>query len=159
MTGVEHDTSSATPTDTEPARATEPTPTDVAIDCGAFSVSLAVADLDASRDFYTTIGFEVLGGDHDEGWLMLRNGSATIGLFRGMFDANVLTFNPGWTNDAEPAPHFTDIRDIQATLRASGIEPEVVTDPDGTGPAHIVVADPDGNRVMFDQFVGRPTGH
>ena len=125
---------------------------------GAFSVSLAVADLDASRRFYEALGFAVAGGDPDQNWLMLRNGDATIGLFHGMFDANILTFNPGWNQRAEPVDDFTDVRVVQAALRGAGIEPTIETDPDGTGPAHIVVTDPDGNTVMIDQHVDRPNG-
>ncbi len=123
---------------------------------GAFSVSLAVADLAASQRFYETIGFSVGGGDADQGWLILRNGDTTIGLFQGMFDANILTFNPGWSGAAEPVDDFTDVREIQAALRAAGFEPAVAADGDGTGPAHVVVTDPDGNQIMFDQHVDRP---
>lgn len=122
---------------------------------GAFSLSLSVRDLDASRHFYERIGFEVAGGEADAGWLVLRQGTTTIGLFHGMFEGNLLTFNPGWTSGATPTDDVTDVRDIQATLRAAGVEPIEPTDPDGTGPAHIVVEDPDGNRIMFDQFVDR----
>jgi lactoylglutathione lyase len=123
---------------------------------GAFSISLAVADLAASRRFYETLGFEVAGGDADEHWLILRNGDAVIGLFEQMFDQNILTFNPGLTQQAEPTDDFTDVRDVQAALRAAGYEPVLATEPDGTGPAHVVVLDPDGNQVMVDQFVDRP---
>jgi lactoylglutathione lyase len=123
---------------------------------GAFSVSLSVADLGASRTFYERLGFEVTGGDADAGWLILKHEAAIIGLFSGMFEGNILTVNPGLTNEAQPTDDFTDVREIQAVLRAAGIEPVETTDPDGTGPAHIVVEDPDGNRIMFDQFVGRP---
>jgi catechol 2,3-dioxygenase-like lactoylglutathione lyase family enzyme len=125
---------------------------------GAFSVSLSVADLDASRGFYETLGFSVAGGDADQGWLILRNGEATIGLFHGMFEGNILTFNPGWTQGAEPTSDFTDVRDVQATLRDAGVELVEDTADDGTGPAHIVLSDPDGNRIMIDQFVDRPGG-
>jgi catechol 2,3-dioxygenase-like lactoylglutathione lyase family enzyme len=123
---------------------------------GAFSVSLAVADVAASRRFYEQLGFEVTGGDLDEHWLILANGETIIGLFHGMFDENILTFNPGLTQQRGITDDFTDVRDVQAALRAVGIEPAVAADPDGTGPAHLVVADPDGNRIMIDQFVDRP---
>lgn len=123
---------------------------------GAFSVSLAVADLDASRRFYETLGFEVTGGDADENWLIMVNGETVIGLFHGMFDENILTFNPGLTQQQEQTTDFTDVRDLQAALRVAGVELTEDTDPDGTGPAHIVLTDPDGNRIMVDQFFDRP---
>lgn len=124
---------------------------------GAFSVSLAVADLAASREFYERLGFEVTGGNADEGWLVLKNEQAIIGLFHGMFDGNILTFNPGWTQDGVPSDgDFTDVRDVQAALQSAGVELDQSADADGTGPAHIVVTDPDGNTIMFDQFVDRP---
>ncbi len=124
---------------------------------GAFSVSLAVADLDASRQFYETLGFRVTGGNADEHWLIMVNDRTVIGLFQGMFDENILTFNPGWTQDQQETDDFTDVRAVQEALRAAGIEPVAPTDPDGAGPAHIVVTDPDGNRIMVDQFVPRPS--
>jgi catechol 2,3-dioxygenase-like lactoylglutathione lyase family enzyme len=123
---------------------------------GAFSVSLTVADLDASRRFYEHLGFEVTGGDADENWLIMVNGDTVIGLFHGMFDDNILTFNPGLTQQKEQLSEFTDVRDIQAALLAAGVELLDGTDPDGTGPAHIVLTDPDGNRIMVDQFFDRP---
>ncbi|MAT05229.1 MAG: glyoxalase [Acidimicrobiaceae bacterium] len=123
---------------------------------GAFSVSLAVQDLDASRAFYERLGFEQTGGDADAGWLIMMNGTTILGLFQGMFDENILTFNPGLTQSAESTDDFTDVREIQAALAAAGVEVVESTDPDGTGPAHIVIVDPDGNRIMVDQFVDRP---
>lgn len=123
---------------------------------GAFSVSLTVADLDASRRFYELLGFSVTGGDADENWLIMVNGETVIGLFHGMFDENILTFNPGMTQQMGTTDDFTDVRDVQAALRAAGIEPVEATDPDAAGPGHIVVVDPDGNRIMVDQFVPRP---
>lgn len=123
---------------------------------GAFSISLNVADLDRSRRFYEHLGFEVAGGDADENWLILRNGETVIGLFHGMFDHNILTFNPGLTQAAEQTDDFTDVRDVQAALRAAGIEIAVGTDADATGPGHIVLVDPDGNQIMVDQFFDRP---
>lgn len=125
---------------------------------GAFCMSLAVADLGASRRFYETLGFEVTGGDPEQGWLVLRNGDATIGLFHGMFEGNILTFNPGWSQQAQPLDDFTDVREIQTALRAAGVELTAGTEPDGTGPAHLLLADPDGNVVMIDQHVDRPSG-
>lgn len=123
---------------------------------GAFSVSLSVQDLAASRAFYERLGFEATGGDADAGWLIMMNGTTIIGLFHGMFDENILTFNPGLTQTAESTDDFTDVRDVQAALVGSGVEIVESTDPGGTGPAHIVVVDPDGNRIMVDQFVDRP---
>ena len=118
---------------------------------GAFSVSLAVQDLEASRRFYEGLGFENAGGNPDEGWLMLRNGEHVLGLFQGMFERNLLTFNPGWDQQGRETEAFTDVRDIQRALRARGIEPVVTADQDGTGPAAIMVVDPDGNQVLIDQ--------
>ena len=122
---------------------------------GAFSVSLAVKDMTASSEFYQQLGFEVGGGDASQGWLILRMGSTTLGLFQGMFEGNLLTFNPGWAQDATPLPEFVDVREVQARLRAAGIEPTLGTDPEGTGPAHISVVDPDGNQILIDQHVPR----
>ncbi|MDZ3823246.1 MAG: VOC family protein [Pseudoxanthomonas sp.] len=125
------------------------------MDLGAFSVSLAVKDLAASRTFYEKLGFSTLGGDAAQGWLILRNGSTVIGLFQGMFEGNILTFNPGWDQEARAVGEFTDVREIQARLDAAGIEIATRADPDGSGPAHIVLNDPDGNAIMFDQHVPR----
>lgn len=133
------------------------------LDLGAFSVSLAVADLDASRAFYEHLGFEVTGGSADERYLILVNGPSVVGLFQGMFEGNILTFNPGLRvpTDDEPMPmvgDFTDVREIQARLRAAGIELVEDTDPDGDGPAHVTLVDPDGNAILIDQFAPRPGG-
>jgi catechol 2,3-dioxygenase-like lactoylglutathione lyase family enzyme len=125
---------------------------------GAFSVSLAVADLEASRRFYETLGFAVSGGDADENWLIMASGDTVIGLFHGMFDENILTFNPGLTQQMGQTSEFTDVRDIQTALQAAGIDLIEDTEPDGTGPAHVVLTDPDGNRIMIDQFFDRPAG-
>lgn len=126
------------------------------MDLGAFSISLSVADLDRSRTFYESLGFRVTGGDADEDWLILVNGTTIIGLFHGMFEGNMLTFNPGLDNNMASVEGFTDVREIQAALRDAGIEPEDDTDPDGTEAAHITVVDPDGNRILIDQFAPRP---
>jgi catechol 2,3-dioxygenase-like lactoylglutathione lyase family enzyme len=128
------------------------------VNLGAFSISLSVADLDASRTFYERLGFEVTGGNAEEGWLILANGRAMIGLFHEIFDGNhILTFNPGWDQEGvESGGPFTDVREVQSTLLAAGVELVESTDPDGSGPAHIVLDDPDGNRVMIDQFVDKP---
>jgi catechol 2,3-dioxygenase-like lactoylglutathione lyase family enzyme len=118
---------------------------------GAFSVSLAVKDILASRDFYEKLGFSALGGDAAKGWLILKNGAHVIGLFQGMFDKNMLTFNPGWDQAAHESNPFTDVRELQARLKAQGIVPIQETDESGTGPAYFMVADPDGNPILFDQ--------
>jgi catechol 2,3-dioxygenase-like lactoylglutathione lyase family enzyme len=133
------------------------------LDLGAFSISLNVADLDASRTFYETLGFEVTGGSADENYLILVNGGAIIGLFQGMFERNIVTFNPGIAipvdGDQAVAQHqFTDVREIQAQLRSAGLDLTETTDPDGTGPAHITLIDPDGNPILIDQFGDRPHG-
>ena len=123
---------------------------------GNFSVSLAVKDLAKSRAFYETLGFEAFGGDPAQGWLIVKNGATNIGLFQGMFEANIMTFNPGWAADATPLESFEDVREIQSRLKAGGIEPVMGADPDSTGPAHLIVVDPDGNQIMFDQHVPKP---
>jgi len=123
---------------------------------GAFSVSLPVADLAASRAFYEQLGFSVTGGNADENWLIMRSGDTVIGLFHGMFDEPILTFNPGIDQQMQQLDDFTDVRDIQAALSGAGIDPIEGTDPHGTDPAHIVLADPDGHRIMVDQFWPRP---
>lgn len=121
------------------------------MDLGAFSISLTVQDIDASRRFYEALGFEELGGDVSEGWLILRNGEHVLGLFHGMFERNILTFNPGWNQAAEPVEEFTDIRDLQRSLKAAGLVFEQEADEDSTGPASFVLLDPDGNPVLVDQ--------
>lgn len=127
------------------------------MELGAFSVSLAVADLAASREFYGKLGFEEVGGDADQGWLILRSGTTTIGLFQGMFDRNILTFNPGWTSEAESLPGgFTDVRDLQRELESRGLELASRADEDSTGPASLTLVDPDGNPILIDQHVPRP---
>ncbi|MBK8085878.1 MAG: VOC family protein [Devosia sp.] len=118
---------------------------------GAFSISLAVRDIAASRDFYIKLGFSELGGNIDERWLILTNGTATIGLFQGLFEHNILTFNPGWNADATPLDPFDDVRDIQKHLEAEGIAIATRADPGSTGPAHFVIRDPDGNEILVDQ--------
>lgn len=120
---------------------------------GAFSVSLAVKDLAESIAFYEKLGFSNMGGDQSQGWVILKNGSTVIGLFHGMFDSNILTFNPGWDQDANSLASFTDVREIQTSLEAQGVELTTRAEPDGTGPAHIVLSDPDGNVIMLDQHV------
>jgi catechol 2,3-dioxygenase-like lactoylglutathione lyase family enzyme len=121
------------------------------LDLGAFSISLNVADLDASRTFYEHLGFEVTGGADDQQYLIMVNGDAVIGLFRGMFERNILTFNPGWDGNAQAVDPFTDVRDLQRALREQGVEFESEADEGTTGPASFVVTDPDGNPILVDQ--------
>jgi lactoylglutathione lyase len=120
---------------------------------GAFSISLAVKDIEASRQFYETLGFRHLGGDASQNWLILKNGPHVIGLFQGMFEKNMLTFNPGWDQDARALDSFTDVRELQRQLRAQGIQFVQEADDGTTGPAHFVVEDPDGNPILVDQHV------
>lgn len=110
---------------------------------GAFSLSLAVKDIAVSRAFYEKIGFEILGGDQDQNWLVMRNGDTTVGLFQGMFEKNMLTFNPGWGYGAEPLDEFEDVRDIQKRYRAADIEFLTEADETTTGPASFTIVDPD----------------
>ena len=123
------------------------------MELGAFSVSLAVNDLEASMSFYENFGFEIVGGDASQNWLILRNGDHTIGLFHGMFDQNILTFNPGWDKFAQPLESFTDVRDLQRQLKANGVVLQTEADENGTGPASFVAIDPDGNPILVDQHV------
>ncbi|MEP3653520.1 MAG: VOC family protein [Litorimonas sp.] len=123
------------------------------MDIGAFSLSLAVKDIHASLAFYEQLGFSKFHGEIDQGWLILSNGSTKIGLFQGMFEKNMLTFNPGWTSDAQPVDHFTDVRDIQKKLKAAGVSCLTEADETTTGPASCMVLDPDGNPVLIDQHV------
>jgi lactoylglutathione lyase len=123
------------------------------MELGAFSISLAVKDLQASKQFYEQLGFATLGGDSAQGWLILKNGGTVIGLFQGMFEKNMLTFNPGWNQNAEKLASFTDVREIQKRLKAQGVPFTTEADESTTGPAHFVVTDPDGNPVLVDQHV------
>ena len=118
---------------------------------GSFSVSLAVKDIAASRDFYAKLGFEEIGGNADDNWLILRNGDHVIGLFQGMFDKNMLTFNPGWDQQSTNLESFTDVRDLQKQLKAAGIEMAAEADEGTEGPASIMIIDPDGNPILVDQ--------
>lgn len=120
---------------------------------GAFSVSLVVKDIKVSAEFYQKLGFSEFGGEIDQGWLILKNGDCVIGLFQGMFERNMLTFNPGWSQDAQAVEEFEDIRTIQRNLKRHGVEIEQEIDEDSKGPASFVVVDPDGNPIMFDQHV------
>ena len=123
---------------------------------GNFCVCLAVKDLAASRAFYEKLGFTQVSGDASQGWLVLKNGAARVGIFQGMLEKNTLTFNPGWTADAQPLADFEDVRDLQRTLQERGITPAVSADPSGTGPAYFILNDTDGNPIFVDQHVPRP---
>ena len=121
------------------------------MDLGAFSVSLNVKNIGASRDFYAKLGFEPVGGNAADNWLILRNGDHVIGLFQGMFDANILTFNPGWDQQSNETESFTDVREIQRKLREQGLALATEADETSQGPASIMLTDPDGNPVLIDQ--------
>ena len=123
------------------------------MDLGAFSISLAVKDLEASRKFYEKFGFTASGGDPSQNWLILKNGDHVIGLFHGMFEKNILTFNPGWDQNAQKLSNFTDIRDLQRRLKAQGVPLTSEADETTTGPASFIALDPDGNPVLVDQHV------
>jgi catechol 2,3-dioxygenase-like lactoylglutathione lyase family enzyme len=123
---------------------------------GAFSVSLTVKDLAASRAFYEALGFTVVGGVAEQNWLILRNGNTTIGIFQGMFPENLMTFNPGWGPQATALPSFTDVRELQRRFEARGITLTTRADEATDGPASFTLVDPDGNDILFDQHVPRP---
>jgi lactoylglutathione lyase len=120
---------------------------------GNFSISLAVKDIAASRSFYEKFGFAVVMGDASQNWLILKNGDTIIGLFQGMFEKNILTFNPGWDNNAQPLPSFTDVRELQRRLKALGVTLQQEADESTTGPASFIAVDPDGNPILVDQHV------
>ena len=123
---------------------------------GNFSVSLAVKDIKASKEFYAKLGFSQIAGEMEQNWVILQNDDTKIGLFQGMFDKNSLTFNPGWNKRGETLDLFEDVRDIQKRLQADGIQLATKTDPEGTGAAHIALVDPDGNPILIDQHVPKP---
>ena len=123
------------------------------MDLGNFSISLAVKDLAASRAFYEKLGFRVAQGEASQGWLIMQGPGYTVGLFQGMFDKNILTFNPGWDAEARPLKTFMDVREIQRRLKAAGVELVNEADETTTGPASCVVVDPDGNPILIDQHV------
>ncbi len=146
--------SAANEQSTSPAHATssETTP---AMQLGNFSVSLAVKDLSASLAFYDKLGFTQVGGDPAQNFVILQNGTTTIGLFQGMFEANILTFNPGWNKNSERLDSFTDVREIQRQLKDQGMTFITEADESSTGPASFVIADPDGNAILIDQHVDK----
>jgi predicted lactoylglutathione lyase len=123
------------------------------MELGNFSISLAVKDIEASKVFYEKLGFTVFGGDQAQNWLIMKNGDRNIGLFQGMFAQNILTFNPGWNSDAQKLSAFTDIRELQRQLKASGVTMIAEADENSTGPASFMIADPDGNPILVDQHV------
>ena len=123
------------------------------MELGAFSISLTVKDIEASRAFYEKLGFVIFGGDASQNWLILKNGDHIIGLFQGMFEKNSLTFNPGWDQNAAEIDGFTDVRVLQRQLKEQGMELMMEADESTTGPASFVVVDPDGNPILVDQHV------
>ena len=123
------------------------------MELGAFSISLAVKDIEFSRAFYEKFGFEAFGGDISQNWLIMKNGNHVIGLFQGMFEKNILTFNPGWDQNARELDTFTDVRDLQRQLKAQGVEFVSEADESTTGPASFIAVDPDGNPILVDQHV------
>lgn len=120
---------------------------------GAFSISLSVKDLKASKDFYEKLGFGVMGGKVEQKYLIMKNGNALIGLFEGMFEGNILTFNPGWDEQAQKVDSFDDVREIQKSLKKHSVELNDEADESTTGPGHITLKDPDGNSILIDQHV------
>lgn len=123
------------------------------MELGAFSVSLSVKDIKVSKAFYEKLGFQVFGGDEAQNWLIMKNGDHVIGLFQGMFEKNILTFNPGWDQNGAALDSYTDVRDLQRALKAQGIKIEGEADEGATGPASFIVTDPDGNPILIDQHV------
>ena len=126
------------------------------MELGNFSVSLAVKDIRASKAFYEKLDFKEVGGKLEQNWIVLQNGPVKIGLFQGMFDKNILTFNPGWTKDRETLPDFQDVRELQRTLKARGLTMAPEADETTKGPAYFQITDPDGNTLLFDQHVASP---
>ena len=126
------------------------------MDLGNFSVSLAVKDIKASRAFYEKLGFTEVAGKMEQNWIVLQSGGARIGLFQGMFDKNLMTFNPGWNANKETLADFPDVRELQRTFKARGITPAPAADEATSGPAYFMIKDPDGNTLLFDQHVASP---
>ena len=123
------------------------------MELGTFSVSLTVKDIEASKLFYEKLGFRVFAGDQSQNWLIMKNGEHAIGLFQGMFEKNILTFNPGWDSEAQPLREFTDIRELQRQLKDRGVDMILEADEGSTGPASFMLVDPDGNTILVDQHV------
>jgi len=120
---------------------------------GAFSISLSVKDLDVSRSFYEGLGFEVFAGSHEMSYLIMKNDNSLIGLFQGMFENNIITFNPGWDENAQQLDSYDDVRDIQKSLKDHGVQLISEADESTTGPANMMITDPDGNTILIDQHV------
>jgi catechol 2,3-dioxygenase-like lactoylglutathione lyase family enzyme len=144
--------------DGSPASRADDKKKEEAMELGAFSVSLAVKDLAASRAFYEKLGFRPVAEFSGKNWAILRSGTTTIGLFQGMFEKNILTFNPGWAPDCKPLPKFEDVRDLQRAFKARGLKPSPEADESSKGPASLMLTDPDGNPILLDQHVPRPGG-
>lgn len=125
----------------------------IAMNLGAFSISLSVKDIEASKTFYEKLGFTPFGGDITQNWLIMKNGDHIVGLFQGMFEGNILTFNPGWDQDANALDSFTDVRKLQQQLKAQNVEFESEADENTEGPASFVLLDPDGNAILVDQHI------
>ena len=123
------------------------------MELGAFSISLNVKDLEISKSFYEELGFQVFAGDAAQNWLIMKNGYCVIGLFQGMFEKNIMTFNPGWDQSGNTLDSFTDVRDLQKELKAKGLQFESESDEDTTGPASFIIIDPDGNPILIDQHI------
>ena len=123
------------------------------MELGNFSISLAVKDIETSKRFYEKLGFTVFGGDQSQNWLIMKNGGHNIGLFQGMFENNILTFNPCWSSNAQPVGEFTDVRELQRQLKARGVDMITEADENSTGPASFMIADPDGNTILIDQHM------
>lgn len=123
------------------------------MELGAFSVSLVVKDIHLSKEFYEKFGFTAFAGDIQQNWLIMKNGDVVIGLFQGMFEKNILTFNPGWDQNTNTLPSYTDVRDLQKQLKAQGVTFAKEADETTTGPEHFIVIDPDGNPIMMDQHI------
>ena len=123
------------------------------MELGAFSISLTVKDIEVSKSFYEKLGFKTFHGDISQNWLIMKNGDHAIGLFQGMFEKNILTFNPGWDANAQALDSFTDVRELQRQLKAQGVEFAEEADENTTGPASFIVVDPDGNPILVDQHI------
>jgi lactoylglutathione lyase len=123
------------------------------MELGTFSISLSVKDIEASKLFYEKLGFTVFGGDQSQNWIIMKNGDHAIGLFQGMFEKNILTFNPGWNSDAQELDKFTDVRELQRQLKDLGVEMISQADENSTGPGSFMIIDPDGNTILVDQHV------
>ena len=126
------------------------------MDLGNFSISLAVKDIQASKAFYEKLDFKEVAGQIEQNWIVLQNGEARIGLFQGMFDNNIMTFNPGWSKDKQTLQDFQDVRELQRTLKARGLTMAIEADETTSGPGYFQLTDPDGNTLLFDQHVPSP---